>query len=88
MVHVADLKPATAYNVSVTMINADLEYSIISNNHQLWYTLSDKTVPGVVQNITIGDYAAHEIEGEETKLNVMVFWEPSEGNILQLMLKS
>lgn len=80
MVHVANLTASTAYNVSVTMINSDFEYSEASNNGQLWYTQSVHTPPSFVKNVSFGNFT-ETFSDEKTTLDVTVYWEPTEGKI-------
>lgn len=81
MIYVTDLKPSTEYNISVTMINQDLEYNVMSNNGHLWSTQSSNHKPGIVKNVSFGEFVEH-IPGRKSKLDVMMWWDPAEGKII------
>lgn len=79
MVHVANLTHSTTYNVSVMLINGELEYSVPSNNGQLFRTQPPNMRPGDVKNIKFGKFVDRMMPDGQTTLSVNVSWEPSEG---------
>lgn len=72
-VQITQLQPNTTYNVSATLVNADLTYADASNNYVLLQTLSAGRVPDQVHGITFGPY---EVNADGETLGVTMFWEP------------